>query len=118
MTRNGLWLAAALFAAVLAMGAASPAGASVPAREPVPVVRQWQPLQAAAEDEREVEPGLLWTLVGVTALSVVGGSLYLFKRRIGAFPRNPDWVAPISVMPAGQNAEQEADYPPPAADHH
>jgi hypothetical protein len=118
MMRNGLWLAAALLAGVLAMGAVSPAAASVPAREPVPVVRQLQPLQAADDDEREVEPGLIWTLVGVTALSVVGGSFYLFKRRIGAFPRQPDWVAPISVMPAGQNAEQESDYPPPPADHH
>jgi hypothetical protein len=110
--------ATALLSGLLALAAVSPAGARNIEREPLPIVRQWTGLQAADDDERAVEPPILWTVVGVAGVAVVGGSLYLFKRRVGAFPKDPDWVAPISLMPAGENAEEEGDYPAAPAEHH
>lgn len=106
-------------AAAMAFTAALPTTASAGEREPVPVVRQWTGFQAP-EDQgtRKVEPTVIWTVVGVAGVALAGGALYLFKRQIGAFPRNPDWVAPISVMPASENPEEESDFPPPPAEHH
>jgi hypothetical protein len=51
---------------------------------------------------------VVWTVVGVALTSLVLGISYLFKRRIGAFPKNPTWVAPISVMPAGDLPDEAA----------
>ena len=41
-------------------------------------------------------------MVGVAGGSAVLGVLYLLKRKVGGFPEHPSWVAPISVMPAGE----------------
>jgi hypothetical protein len=65
--------------------------------------------------QQDVEK-VVWTVVGVAITALVLGILYLFKRRIGAFPRNPSWVAPISVMPAGELPD-EADAGHEAAGH-
>lgn len=40
----------------------------------------------------------IWTAVGVTIGGVVLGTFYLLKRRMGGFPENPPWVAPITIM--------------------
>jgi len=42
----------------------------------------------------------LWSLIGVGVFGGALGVLYLFKRKVGGFPENPTWVAPISIMPA------------------
>lgn len=47
---------------------------------------------------RDLVPVVLWTAATVIAAGVVASVLYMFKRRIGAFPPHPEWVAPISVM--------------------
>jgi hypothetical protein len=52
--------------------------------------------QGGSQDVQKV----VWTVVGVAVASVILAIFYLFKRRVGAFPKNPSWVAPISVMPA------------------
>ncbi|GIW13926.1 MAG: hypothetical protein KatS3mg062_1365 [Tepidiforma sp.] len=62
----------------------------------------------------DVLPAVLWSLVGVGVFAVVLGVLYLFKRQVGGFPENPDWVAPISIMrsrdlPADDDAHGHGD---------
>jgi hypothetical protein len=47
---------------------------------------------------RDVLPTVLWMLAAVAVFALVLGTLYLFKRRVGGFPRNPTWVPPISIM--------------------
>ncbi len=61
------------------------------------------PLVANAADGvtvagQDVVPMLVWMFVGVGIAAILLGTLYLFKRRIGAFPRHPSWVAPITIM--------------------
>jgi hypothetical protein len=63
--------------------------------------------QQANNGERAVEPMLLWTLVAVVAASVIMGALYLLKRRVGGFPAEPEWVAPITIMPSRENPTEE-----------
>ncbi|MGB4861732.1 MAG: hypothetical protein WBO97_04680 [Tepidiformaceae bacterium] len=46
-------------------------------------------------DVREVT---IWSLVCIGAGATVLGVLYLLKKRIGGFPENPAWVAPITIM--------------------
>ncbi|MCK9520297.1 MAG: hypothetical protein M0R74_14925 [Dehalococcoidia bacterium] len=45
----------------------------------------------------DVVPGVIWTLVGVTIGGIVLATFYMLKRRVGGFPENPSWVAPISI---------------------
>lgn len=54
----------------------------------------------------DIVPVAVWTVVGVLIFGLVLGIFYLFKRRVGGFPRNPKWVAPITIMPAGENADE------------
>lgn len=46
----------------------------------------------------DVLPAVLWSLAGVAIFAIVMGVFYLFKRQVGGFPENPEWVAPISIM--------------------
>src|SRR5512135_1419046 len=62
-----------------------------------PVIAHAQSFTAA---EHDVVPMLIWMFVGVGGSALVLGTLYLFKRRVGAFPKNPTWVAPIAIMRA------------------
>lgn len=77
--------AAGVVAAGLALAAAAPAAAA-PA------------LEVGYGPGKSVEPVIIWTAVGVAIISVVGGTFYLLKRQVGAFPANPEWVAPISII--------------------
>lgn len=52
----------------------------------------------ATDDGTDILPVTLWSLAGVAVGATVMGTLYLFKRRVGGFPENPSWTAPISVM--------------------
>lgn len=56
-----------------------------------------------------VQDETIWALAGVAVFAVVLGVLYLFKRKIGAFPEHPTWVAPISIMRAGDLPGDEPD---------
>lgn len=46
----------------------------------------------------DVQEVTIWSLVGIGVGAAVLGVLYLFKKRIGGFPENPAWVAPITIM--------------------
>lgn len=70
---------------------------------------------ASGDSGQDVVPRVAWTLAGVAA-SVVGLSgLYLLKRRLGGFPKNPAWVAPITIMPS---SELPGDRDPHEAETH
>lgn len=48
----------------------------------------------------DVKEVALWSIAGVAVGAVVLGVLYTFKRKVGGFPANPSWVAPITIMPS------------------
>ena len=54
--------------------------------------------QQQSASHRDVVPTVIWVIVAVLIACVVGGIFYLFKRQVGAFPKNPTWKAPISIM--------------------
>jgi hypothetical protein len=68
----------------------------------------------------DVVPGSIWTVVGVAAGGLVLGIFYLLKRRVGGFPANPDWVAPITIMPSKDSPDEGTfgDVAPDAHGHH
>lgn len=101
---------------MVALGAA-PVFATSVEREPVAIVREWRPQEASPPPGRRVEPPILWTVAGVAAISLTGGTFYLLKRRVGGFPANPAWVAPISVMPSSDSPD-EGTYGDAPADSH
>ncbi|MGE0602052.1 MAG: hypothetical protein AB7J35_21830 [Dehalococcoidia bacterium] len=53
-------------------------------------------------DWTDVKEVTIWSIVSIAGGSAILGVLYLFKRKVGAFPQNPSWVAPISIMPASE----------------
>lgn len=66
----------------------------------------------------DVVPPLLWAVAGVAGGAIVMAGLYLLKRRLGGFPANPDWVAPITIMES-RTFPKEGDYGDmPAAEAH
>lgn len=50
----------------------------------------------------DVQKVAVWSMVGVAGGAVILGVLYTLKRKIGGFPANPSWVAPITIMPSSQ----------------
>jgi hypothetical protein len=50
----------------------------------------------------DVKDVAVWSMVGVAGGCALLGVLYLLKRKVGGFPEHPSWVAPISIMPAGE----------------
>ena len=72
----------------------------------------------------DVKTRVTWMIVGIVGASVAMGLLYLFKRRIGGFPKNPSWVAPITIMPSSElpgdvdSHAAESHGHQPAAGHH
>jgi hypothetical protein len=90
--------------ALLAVAALLALGAAVSTINAVPLVGHDGPTVAHAQEAQDdgdggidVVPGVVWTVVGVVAGAVVMGALYFLKRRLGGFPENPSWVAPISI---------------------
>ncbi|MEO8538907.1 MAG: hypothetical protein ABI577_04140 [bacterium] len=67
----------------------------------------------------DVKEVAIWSMVSIAAGATVLGVLYLFKRRIGGFPEHPVWVAPITIMRAGDLPGDDADpHGHDAADSH
>lgn len=84
-----------------------PAGATWVPIDPVPIVRNRAHEDEAPSEDKDVTTTLLWSIGGIGAGAVVMGTLYLFKRKIGGFPKNPTWVAPITIMPSRENPTDE-----------
>lgn len=58
---------------------------------------------------RDVVPMALWAGAGIAVLAVTLATLHMLKRRMGGFPANPSWVAPITVMRSAESPD-EGDY--------
>ena len=86
-------VAATAAAAAVVIAAPAFAAAQAPVQQSVALFTQQEP-----QTSSNVLPMLIWMVVGVALVCIVGGIGYLFKRQVGAFPRNPTWVAPISIM--------------------
>ena len=54
---------------------------------------------------RDILPPVVWMLSGVAASALLLSIFYLLKRRIGGFPANPTWVAPITIMPSSESSQ-------------
>jgi hypothetical protein len=102
----------ALLLPSVALAAADPA----PSAPPQVHLQEDEPAEDA-DSGFDVVPGLVWTTAGVAIASIVMGVLYLFKRRVGGFPANPSWVAPITVMQS-KDFPAEGDYGDVSPDSH
>jgi hypothetical protein len=98
---------AALAISWLATPATGEAGSSVTVEN---VAQANAPAQSG-DEERDVAPMVIWSLVGIGVAVAVGGTFYLLKRRIGGFPANPSWVAPISIEPSSTFPEDYGNGP-------
>jgi hypothetical protein len=118
MLRSTTLAAVLLASSLLGFGTFAGASAAASNAEPSPIVREWDGFQEAASAGSSVREPIIWSVVTIAAGAIVAATLYLLKRQLGAFPANPDWIAPITIMPAGENAVEESDYPAPPAGHH
>ena len=112
-------LAAVVFSVAGPAGAAFAADA-LPAANSVTVLREDEPASEAHGGEGsgvDVVPVAVWTTVGILVSALVLSVFYLFKRRIGGFPANPEWVAPISIE-RSETFAKEGDFGDVAPDAH
>ena len=112
-----------LLVAILAIAAAGATPAL--AREARPMssaaIPAWQPQTegsgAANSDDGSIDRAL-WALLGVGIGAAAGGGLYLLKRALGGFPKNPAWTAPISIMRSKDSPESYGEAPADAHGSH
>lgn len=65
-----------------------------------PVAAFAQEATGSSSGEHDVVPTLVWMALGVACFALVLGMLYFVKKAAGGFPKNPSWVAPISIRPS------------------
>ncbi len=102
MNRLQLILFAVVLVTALAAGPASPVFAAAAPTAAGPAYRIAQEAPTASGPARDIVPFAVWMFVGVATFAIILTVFYLFKRRIGGFPANPGWVAPISIMPSSE----------------
>lgn len=106
MRHTLLRFALALPAAFLAFGAALPAWPALADDGPSTATGA---VQGQAEEGEGGGPDVttvtIWTIVGALAGGVFLSVFYLLKRRVGGFPENPSWVAPISIMRSAESPD-------------
>jgi len=103
--------------AAVASCIAAPAGAAFaadasPATSAITVLHADEPAGDAQSSDSsgvDVVPGATWMFVGIVVSALGLGILYLFKRRVGGFPKNPAWVAPISIE-RSESFAKEGDF--------
>jgi hypothetical protein len=104
---------AALLVALPALSAAHPAAAMELPQPAGALTLRWQEGEGHAvggekpvdvEHDSEVLTPTTWAIVGTLVGGLFLSVFYLLKRRVGGFPRNPSWVAPITIM-------QSKDFP-------
>jgi hypothetical protein len=52
---------------------------------------------------------LVWSMLIMGVGALVFWALYAFKRRVGGFPENPSWVAPITIV-TSKELPDEGDF--------
>ena len=75
-------------------------------------------VEHAAAEPNEVEPVAIWSFIVILLLAGLGGVFYLLKRRMGGFPSNPAWVAPITIMRSKDFPDENSYSDAPAHDAH
>lgn len=55
-------------------------------------------ISPAGTRSTSIKEVVLWSTAALSATLIVLTALYMLKRRVGGFPENPDWVAPIQVL--------------------
>ncbi len=107
MTRLRSLLVVAVLAALFALAVAAPAAAQD--HGPAPTASHGETAGGGNEggsgSTHDVVPVLVWSTAGIVASGILLSVFYLLKRRVGGFPANPAWVAPITIM-------QSKDFPP------
>jgi hypothetical protein len=99
MHRISLRFAPVLIAALMSFSLVSFASAAIaPAPSADHAIADQQNGDDAAERTTSIQEVVLWSTAALAALLIVLTALYMLKRRVGAFPENPDWVAPIQVL--------------------
>ena len=53
-----------------------------------------------------IEPMVLWSVAAIASGSLLLSVFYLLKRKVGGFPDHPAWVAPITIMPSKNFADE------------
>jgi hypothetical protein len=87
-------------AAFAALSAAVPAFAAELPGAPLAQRSAFAPAAQVGTGSTDVKVVVAWMIAGVILSAIILAALYMFKRRIGAFPAHPSWVAPISIMKA------------------
>ena len=119
MNQLPLLVIVGLVASILALGAVLPVSAASTPAEPVPVVRAFRADEKGTADaEQDVSKTVLWTVFGVAAGGLAFTTLYLLKRRVGGFPKDPSWIAPITIMPSHTFADESTFSGPGNAQDH
>jgi len=112
-------IAAVFVLLAFALGAAPAFASSEPHGADATVTRlqEGEP-EESASDETDIVPVAVWTIAGVLLAGLAGGVFYLLKRRVGGFPQNPSWVAPISIMESKDFADEGSFGDAPVESHH
>lgn len=67
---------------------------------------------------RDILPPVVWMLGGAAASAVLLSLFYLLKRRLGGFPADPAWVAPITIMLSSESPQDGAGNGHASTDDH
>jgi hypothetical protein len=123
-------LVALLTAAALSLGAFAPAFAADDDRVQVIFRASYDDEPAKGDDHgkeaesgesegsgHDVVPVTLWSIAGVLMFGLALSVFYALKRRVGGFPKNPLWKAPISVERSATFADEGTFGDAPAAGH-
>lgn len=91
-------------AALIALALVSPAAAA--------------PVTQLSPEDIDTTAAAIWSAIGIAIGCVILGVLYLFKKQIGGFPEDPEWVAPISIMLSSELPSDEPVDDAHAPAHH
>ena len=109
-----LALATAALLALGSMAATASAASSSAGSSANAAIREEEPLSAGTG--AEIEPVAIWSFIVVLLACGAGGVFYLLKKRMGGFPANPAWTAPIEIM-RSSTFPDENTYGDAPADH-
>jgi hypothetical protein len=113
-------LAITMSAALAAAISAVPAAAAELPRTALGQAQALAPQAQVGDTSVDVRVVVTWMIVGVIGSAIVLAALYMFKRRVGGFPRHPSWVAPISIMKASDlpgDRDPHESTPPDIGEH-
>ncbi len=108
---------ALLLVACAAVATIAPAFAAT-----APLDGQLTNVQAPAEGaptavaRHAIEPMVLWSVAAIAGGGLLLSVFYLLKRKVGGFPEHPAWVAPITIMPS-KNFADEGTFGPGDSGH-